>query len=107
MLRRIYGGTGLGGAILPPTDPRILALTDHQIEIEFEQFEQAGLFEKDNKEAYKDDEFEDYEAELDADTPEHTAPKPPIQESSNAVEIPDYDGEWEDDEIFDFEDDES
>jgi hypothetical protein len=61
-LRKFYGGNG--GA-LPPTDPRILSMTEAQIDIEFQHI----LLDREEREAaagnkvYVDDDYEREEAE--------------------------------------------
>lgn len=72
MLRKFYGGNG--GAI-PPTDPRLLAMTPELIELEFEHMS-IDTQKKSGGEAYQDEGYEDYERESDStdslstDTPE-------------------------------------
>lgn len=62
MLRRFYGG--MNGA-LPPTDPRILALTAQQIDLEFELMRVDKARKEGNKEVFEDDTFDDYDKETE------------------------------------------
>jgi hypothetical protein len=61
-LRKIYAGNG---GILPPTDPRILALTEQQIDIEFEHLLiDKEMRDKDSgNQVYVDESYEADEAE--------------------------------------------
>jgi hypothetical protein len=61
ILRKFYGGQG--GA-LPPTDPRILAMTPEQIELEFEHM-LLDRAEKGEGNVYTDDGYEDYDNDTD------------------------------------------
>jgi hypothetical protein len=115
LLRKLYAGNG---AVLPPTDPRILAMTDAQMEIEFEHFSiDAELRDKASKseEQFEDEEFENYDKETDErderlfweEEPDTGAL--PKTEHKVTVALPksekSNEGEWVDVEIDDDEDD--
>lgn len=55
----VYGG-------LPPNDPRILALTDEQIELEFGHMKLDNQLKSGNKE-FEDEEFDKYDQESEED----------------------------------------
>lgn len=61
MLRKFYGGNG--GA-LPPTDPRILAMTHEQIDYEFQHM-LIDQEERGEGNAYQDDQYEQYDEDTD------------------------------------------
>lgn len=60
MLRKFYAGNG--GA-LPPTDPRMLAMTPQQVELEFQHIMLDKAERGDN--VYSDAGYDDYEKETD------------------------------------------
>lgn len=62
LLRKFYGGNG--GA-LPPTDPRILAMTREQIELEFQHMLLDQNQKDGNQEYFVDEGFEDYDKETE------------------------------------------
>jgi hypothetical protein len=65
LLRKLYAGNG---AVLPPNDPRILSMTDAQMEIEFEHFAidaEARAKAAKGEEQFEDDEYENYDKETD------------------------------------------
>ena len=92
----VYGG-------IPPTDPRILNMTEEQIELEYAHLELDRKLRNGSTEFYEDKSFEEY----DKETEEMDAIlSDPISEASSedewaAVDDPD---EWEDVEIDDFDD---
>ena len=99
-LRKFYGGrTGA----LPPTDPRILAMTPEQVELEFEHMAYDQQLKK--GEVFEDDEFAKYDESTEADdvllsdtpTPGRSVEVP------NNVEISSIQDEWVDVEIDDHE----
>lgn len=100
-LRKFYGGKD--GA-LPPTDPRILAMTPAQIELEFEHMNIDAKLQK--GEAFEDDEFDEYDKSSDAsdsllsETPTFVAESDPRKgfEASNSNEQVNEE-EWEEVEI--------
>lgn len=113
LLRKLYAGNG---GILPPTDPRILAMTEQQIDLEFEHFlldkEERETASKEGKEQYEDDGYEDYDKETD-EKDDRLFWEPPGRGNTVAhkttvnlpkPEIKANEGEWEDVEIDDFED---
>jgi hypothetical protein len=59
-LRKFYGGQG--GA-LPPTDPRILAMTPMQVNLEFEHIMLDQIAKGDK--VYTDDDYEEYDNDTD------------------------------------------
>ena len=100
LLRKFYGGDG--GA-LPPTDPRLLAMTPEQVELEFAHMQYDQQLKK--GQTYEDDEFEDYDKETDADD-SLLSEMPTLRmdaEPPKSVEIDNLPDEWEDVEIDDFE----
>ncbi|KAF6569101.1 hypothetical protein G9G53_22700 [Paenibacillus sp. EKM206P] len=72
-----YGG-------VPPTDPRILAMTDEQIELEFAHLDLDRKARDGKGEDYDDPEFDEWENETEeADSKlsyDYTAPKTPAEE---------------------------
>jgi hypothetical protein len=104
-LRKFYAG-GMGA--IPPTDPRILTMTEQQIDLEFahmlldieEREEKDG-----NGKKYMDESYEAEEAEEERVNQklyiENDFDEDNLRKSENT-----NDGEWEDVEIDDFEDDE-
>lgn len=102
-LRKFYAGNG---GCLPPTDPRIMNLTDDQIELDVMHIE-LDRIEKDKEagnQSYSDEGFEEYEKEVDnRDKNEYFdfegEVTPPSEESQ--YENEEDDGEWEDVEIDD------
>ncbi|MGG1673515.1 hypothetical protein ACIFOE_23315 [Paenibacillus sp. NRS-1783] len=78
-----YGG-------IPPTDPRILAMTDEQIELEFAHMELDRKARDGKSEEYDDPEFDEWEKEAEeADSKlsyDYVAP----------TEKPDNPDDWED-----------
>jgi hypothetical protein len=102
-LRKFYAGNG---GVLPPTDPRILAMTEAQIDIEMEHIRlDAEERAKAGKEqVYVDEDYEREEAEeerrdskLFMDDDDDFDEEDPLPKSEN-----DDDDEWEDVEIDDF-----
>lgn len=91
MLRKyVYGG-------IPPTDPRILAMTDEQVDLEFEHLDIDAKIRNGKKEEYADPEFEAWNKEMDDtdsklsyeyDPPAGHGERPPIQD--------DNEEDWED-----------
>ena len=58
-LRKFYGGKD---GVLPPTDPRILAMTPYQMELDFEHMMIDEKLRK-GGESYEDDSFDAYDKE--------------------------------------------
>lgn len=81
--RKLYGGNigGMGG-ILPPTDPRLVDLTDEQIELDIALYLQDHPELKKKAEAYQDSEYERAMKEELAELPED------FQMPSDFVEVP-------------------
>jgi|HigsolmetaAR203D_1030402.scaffolds.fasta_scaffold07435_4 hypothetical protein len=84
MLRKhLYGG-------IPPTDPRILAMTDEQIELEFAHLELDQMLRNSAKEIFTDPTYEEYEKQVEAE--ESGANSVPELDSSDTDDSDD----WED-----------
>lgn len=97
-LRKYYGGRN--GA-LPPTDPRILAMTPELVELEFEHMAYDQQLKK--GEVFEDDEYGKYEEETEADDM-LLSDIPTLGmdvEVPAGVEIDSIQGEWVDVEIDD------
>lgn len=100
-VRKLYGG----GTPLPPTDPRILALTPEQIEIDLAhllldnpQLERGA---SDGKAAF-DPEFAEYERKVDAEEREQALQMQLVPEEDlpfDQYEQETYDQQWVDVEI--------
>jgi len=60
LIRKLYGSGNLQGkgGILPPTDPRLLDLTDEQIELDLLLYIEDNPDIKKRSDAYKDTEYE-------------------------------------------------
>lgn len=113
LLRKFYGGEG---GCLPPTDPRILAMTPEQIELEFMHLEidkrikdgGSGQYYVDDSYSEYDDESEDEDKNLSEIPTFGTEASDPYKGMENSglpksVEINDNPDDWEDVEIDDFE----
>lgn len=95
-LRKFYAGNG---GCLPPTDPRILALTPEQIDLEFTHMILDKEAKETNKQVYVDDDYDNYDEESekrDSRTSEIPRSLPKVENND--------DEEWED---VDYEDDPS
>jgi hypothetical protein len=58
--KHIYGG-------IPPTDPRILAMTDEQIDMEYAHVQYDKKMKESNGKDFEDEEFDDYDKETEDD----------------------------------------
>lgn len=87
---------------MPPTDPRLLAMTPEQVELEFAHMQYEQQLKK--GETFSDEGFEDYDKETDADD-SLLSELPTLgmnAELPKSVEIDNLPDEWEDVEIDDF-----
>lgn len=104
LLRKFYGGQG--GAI-PPTDPRLLAMTEAQIEVEFEHI----ILDREERDAasgnkrYTDESYDEEEAEEERVDARLYIEEKTDFEVEEPIPLPksekDDDIEWVDDEIDD------
>jgi hypothetical protein len=100
MLRKFYGN-------LPPNDPRILAMTKEQIDLEFEHIV-LDAKQKKSGQYYEDEEFEKYDEESDALDRMSTddsvyVVQPSEDHNDNMSETIQITGDWEVLETQDFE----
>jgi hypothetical protein len=105
LLRKFYAGNG---GCLPPTDPRVLNMTDELIDLEFMHM----YVDKQNKdgESYEDEDYDEYDKETDehdnklSDISSDIAyPSSEVTTSTeDTVKSLDNKDDWEDVEIDDF-----
>lgn len=102
-LRKLYAGNG---GVLPPTDPRILSMTEQQIDVELEHF-LIDIEEKAKAEGRKTYVDESYDAEeereelIDSKLYVEGIDDLPKEESDEPEYRNDDDDEWDDVEIDD------
>lgn len=94
----VYGG-------IPPTDPRIISMTDEQVDLEFAHLELDRKLKKGTGEEYADPEFDEWDKEMeDTDAKlsyEYEPPSSELRESAKPLAKHADDGDWEDVEIDD------
>lgn len=104
-LRKFYGGQG--GA-LPPTDPRILAMTEAQIDLELEhiRLDAEERSKANGEQVYVDEDYEREEAEEERKDSKLFIEEKEENDFEGDDDLPKYenndDDEWEDVEIDDF-----
>lgn len=92
-----YGG-------IPPTDPRILAMTEEQVELEFGHMELDRKLKKGSGEEYSDPEFEEWDKDTEETDSllsyEYEKHPSEVKGASPQANLADED-DWEDDETDD------
>jgi hypothetical protein len=98
ILRRFYAGNG---GCIPPNDPRILSMTDEQIDLEYQHIALDKKL-KDGGNFFEDDEYDDYDRETEEEDKRLSGLDSNSEEDySNTVRAQGNEGEWEDVEIDD------
>lgn len=85
--KHVYNG-------IPPTDPRVLAMTDEQIDLEYAHLELDRKLRDKNKEEFADPEYEQWDEEVNENDAklsyEYDAANPPAKQAEQNEE------DWED-----------